>query len=225
MVGTEWRILETQDNLFYEFTMHGLTIKMYRMLTWKKSPFDKDSFDKIYQFWHLGKSLSSFRCCLQETHPTPFADALLPNKRQAISNCHDGSSVTDEYCNNTCIISRNIYITAIIETIQDSSHDDVIKWNHFSRYWPFVRGIHRSPVNFPHKSQGSGALMFSLICAWINCWVNSGKAGDLSRHRARYDVTVMGRSTTGRFLLISGGGVFQIQIQIQNSLLSLIIHW
>ena len=23
-------------------------------------------------------------------------------------------------------------------------HDDVIKWKHFPRYWPFVRGIHRS---------------------------------------------------------------------------------
>ena len=30
---------------------------------------------------------------------------------------------------------------------------DVIKWNHFPRYWPFVRGIHRSPVNSPHKGQ------------------------------------------------------------------------
>ena len=26
-------------------------------------------------------------------------------------------------------------------------HDDVIKWQHFPRYWPFVRGIHRSPVD------------------------------------------------------------------------------
>ena len=25
-------------------------------------------------------------------------------------------------------------------------HDDVIKWKHFPRYWPFARGIHRSPV-------------------------------------------------------------------------------
>ena len=32
-------------------------------------------------------------------------------------------------------------------------HDDVIKWKHFPRNWPFVRGIHRSPVNSPHKSQ------------------------------------------------------------------------
>ena len=23
-------------------------------------------------------------------------------------------------------------------------HDDVIKWKHFPRYWPFMRGIHRS---------------------------------------------------------------------------------
>ena len=31
------------------------------------------------------------------------------------------------------------------------THDDVIKWKHFPRYWPFVRGIHRWPVNSPHK--------------------------------------------------------------------------
>ena len=30
-----------------------------------------------------------------------------------------------------------------------AQHDDVIKWKHFPRYWPFVRGIHQSPVNFP----------------------------------------------------------------------------
>ena len=32
-------------------------------------------------------------------------------------------------------------------------HDDAIKWKHFPRYWPFVRGIHRSPVNSPHNDQ------------------------------------------------------------------------
>ena len=70
-------------------------------------------------------------------------------------------------------------------------HDDVIKWKHFSRYWPFVRGIHRCPVNYPHKGQWRGTAMFSLICAWINGWVNNHKAGDLRRHRAHYDVNVM----------------------------------
>ena len=37
---------------------------------------------------------------------------------------------------------------------------DVMKWKHFPRYWPFVRGIHRSPVDSPHKGQWRGALMF-----------------------------------------------------------------
>ena len=70
-------------------------------------------------------------------------------------------------------------------------HDDVIKWKHFPRYWPFVRGIHRSPVNSPHKSQWRGTLMFSLICVWINVGVNNREAGDLRRYRAHYDVSVM----------------------------------
>ena len=45
-------------------------------------------------------------------------------------------------------------------------HDDVIKWKR-------------------------GTLMFSLICVWTNGWVNNREAGDLRRHRAHYDVTVM----------------------------------
>ena len=39
---------------------------------------------------------------------------------------------------------------------------------HFPRYWPFVMGIHRSPVDSPHKEQWRGASMFSLIYAWTN---------------------------------------------------------
>ena len=70
-------------------------------------------------------------------------------------------------------------------------HDDVIKWKHFPRNWLFVRRMHRSPVNSPHKGQWRGALMFSLICVWINCWVNNREAGDLWRNRGHYDVTVM----------------------------------
>ena len=70
-------------------------------------------------------------------------------------------------------------------------HDDVIKWKHFPRYWPFVRGNHRSPVNSPHRGRWQGAFMFSFICAWINGWVNNREAGDLRRHRTHYDVIVM----------------------------------
>ena len=72
-----------------------------------------------------------------------------------------------------------------------TEHDDVMKWKHFPRYWPLLRGIHRSPVNSPHKGQWRGALMFSLMCVWINLWVNTREAGDLRHHRAHYDVIVM----------------------------------
>ena len=75
------------------------------------------------------------------------------------------------------------------------SYDDVIKWKHFPRYWPFVRGIHRSPGNSPHKGQWRGTLMFSLICVWIYGWVNNREAGDLRRYRAHYDVIVMSYRT------------------------------
>ena len=36
----------------------------------------------------------------------------------------------------------------------------------------WLRGINRSPVNSPHTDLWRGALMFSLICAWTNGWVN-----------------------------------------------------
>ena len=70
-------------------------------------------------------------------------------------------------------------------------HDDVIKRKHFPRYWPFVRGIHRSPVNSLHKGHWRGALMFSMVWARINGWVNDREIGDLRRHYAHYDVTVI----------------------------------
>ena len=50
-------------------------------------------------------------------------------------------------------------------------NDDAIKWKHFPRYWPFVWGIHRSPVNSPHKGQWRGTLMFCFICA-LNIWLS-----------------------------------------------------
>ena len=56
---------------------------------------------------------------------------------------------------------------------------------------PLCEESHGSLVNSPHKDQWRGALIFFLICAWINGWVNNREAGDLRRHLARYDVTVM----------------------------------
>ena len=89
-------------------------------------------------------------------------------------------------------ISLNLFprirLTIASHSMMTSSNGNV------PRNWPFVRGIHRSPVNSSHKGQLRGALMFSLICVWINdwaCWVKNREAGDLRRHRTHYDVIVM----------------------------------
>ena len=110
------------------------------------------------------------------------------------STCGDCHNISDVGMN---IIGINFKpcISSVFQDICVESHgaihDDVIKWKHFPRNWPFVREIHRSPVNFPHKGQWRGALMFSLIYAWINDWVNNREAGDLRRHDGHYDVIVM----------------------------------
>ena len=101
-------------------------------------------------------------------------------------------------------------------------HDDVINWKPFPRYWPFVRGTHRSPVNSPHKGQRREALMFSLICTWINGWVNISEAGDLRRHRAHYDVIVMQSWCRCLYLylesqpLIPRSGIHKFHLRVSN---------
>ena len=92
-------------------------------------------------------------------------------------------------------VQLTIYKSALVSKINLSlnrrrvtlCHDDVIKWKHFPRYCFFVR----SPVNSPHKGQWRRDLMFSLICVWINGWVNNHEACDLKRYRTHYDVIVM----------------------------------
>ena len=62
--------------------------------------------------------------------------------------------------------------------------------------------------------QWRGALMFSLICVWINGWVNNREADDLRRYRAHYDVSVMcvGSGMWDHYLLIIYDSHKNIQI-------------
>ena len=74
---------------------------------------------------------------------------------QSQANQHDGrrwsgANILD------ILVSRSASVGSSVDGIhgvKSSLHDDVIKWKHFPRYWPFVRGIHRSPVNSQHKGQ------------------------------------------------------------------------
>ena len=85
----------------------------------------------------------------------------------------------------------------VIQLIGSTVHWSYAWWRHQMETFvallalQVVRGIHRSLVNSPHKGQWHGALIFSLICTWTNFWINDHNTGDLRRHRAHYDVTVM----------------------------------
>ena len=64
-------------------------------------------------------------------------------------------------------------------------------WRHqmetFSALLAICAGNSQVTGEFPSQRP----VMFSSIGAWLNGWVNNGEAGDLRRHRAHYDVTVM----------------------------------
>ena len=57
--------------------------------------------------------------------------------------------------------------------------DNVMAWIRFPYYCPFVRGIHRWPVDSPHK----GTVMWTfdvLLLVWISCLTDSEVASDLN---------------------------------------------
>ena len=68
------------------------------------------------------------------------------------------------------INQKHCYISTLHGRLKPT-HDDVIKWKKNPRYWTFVRGIHRLPVNSPARGQWRRAFMFSLICTWINGYI------------------------------------------------------
>ena len=65
-------------------------------------------------------------------------------------------------------------------------------WRHqmetFSASLVICAGNSSVPSEFP--AQRPVTWMFSLICVWINGWIDNHEAGDLRRYRAHYDVTV-----------------------------------
>ena len=68
-------------------------------------------------------------------------------------------------------------------------------WRHemetFSALLAICAGNSPVPGEFPAQRPVTWSFEASLICVWINGWVNNREAGDLRRYRAHYDVIVM----------------------------------
>ena len=65
----------------------------------------------------------------------------------------DTSHFLKNHFDVTCLI---LYV--LLGSNDIFSHDDDIKWRHFPRYWTFVRRIHPSPVDSPHKPPATGGF-------------------------------------------------------------------
>ena len=102
-----------------------------------------------------------------------------------------------DYIRTTCVWSSRSITFKHVYPVLKRTHDDVIKWKNFPPYCPLSVEFTGSP----HKGQWRGDFMFSLICAWSNNWANNRDAGDLRRHRAHCDVTVIYELQNMSFLI------------------------
>ena len=85
-----------------------------------------------------------------------------------------------------------------------SFSSDCIPWCHHMETFSTLLGIY------------AGTLMFSLICAWMNGWVNNREAGDLKRHRAHYYVIVMIYPVSIKLYFNTGCGIKGNRAQSDN---------
>ena len=88
-------------------------------------------------------------------------------------------------------IPAALWVSIFTLTMMTSSNVDLFR----------VTGHLCGEFTSPHTGQWRGALVFSLICAWTNGWVNNRNADDLRRHRAHNDVIVMTLYAYDRLLI------------------------
>ena len=65
-----------------------------------------------------------------------------------------------ESTDHISLVSVVIIVFVVVIIIIIFVRDNVIKWRHFLRYWTFVRGIHRWPVNSSHKASDAKLWCF-----------------------------------------------------------------
>ena len=116
----------------------------------------------------------------------------------------------------------------------DHVHDDVMKWKHFPRYWPFVWGIHRCPVNSPHKWPVTRSfdvffdlrLNKQLSKQWWGWWFDTLSC-PLWRHRNGLERSTLTRWVTSNLLICQQlTSSLNLHLNWPASLISLIsIHW
>ena len=105
---------------------------------------------------------------------------LAPTRYETVSKHHAASNVTII----TYIEEIPKFPEKYVNTV--ATHDDVISWKHFPRYWPFCVG--NSPVTGEFPAQRPVTRSFDVFfdLGLNKCLTNNREAGDLRRHRTHY---------------------------------------
>ena len=157
-LGKQWAYCEgLPENTYRALTSnvgYWYQPQSYTLYTYPRRAVYKDKCQRWFSKLRLRKPMDGLQLC-------PECRVFLrylrrTDKRYAAKN--SGQQSTLQILWSCCLTS--LYYHSVY-------HDDVIKCKDFLRYWPFLRGIHRSPVNSPHKGQWRRTLMFSLIWVWL----------------------------------------------------------
>ena len=121
---------------------------------------------QLYIPGHLTQVLTDWLSSVY-THIKFYSPKLLLYVGDLSNQCHIFMNYINPLCsgeNTSKVSSSNYEKYRTKRTVQawplcsplcgiGKAHYDVIKWKYCSPYWPFVRRIHRSPVNSRHKVQ------------------------------------------------------------------------
>ena len=134
------------------------------------------------------------QCIIQVSHNAPFCN------RNVHRYAHFCYQMEHYGIRNWCIVGfvQPIYLPATqtqqnITLSESCAHFRMTSSNgNISRVTGHLCGEFTDPRWIPRTKASDAELWcFSLICVWINGWVNNREAGDFRRYRAHYDVIVM----------------------------------
>ena len=166
-------------------------------------PWDKVQRDFLSKLKHLHWQNCIWKCRLSKWRSScPDSTVLFKIFRDSNQRCHLGIEAVDNFdgiirfsliCVHTAVISNiflmwlpirvmNYVLANLSFFMMTSPNGKIFLVN--GPLWGEVVG------DSPHKGQWRGALVFYLICAWTNGWVNDRDTGDLRPHRTHYDANV-----------------------------------
>ena len=191
-----------------------------RRNAWKFSPPPQISDPDM----HHGMCVTHVPWCMPWSLTSGFLWNRWSGKRSRHSRCMRNSRfyvsgtrpivISTVPADGIAVLARTSSSTLIAQVGHRTLHTHTPWWHHQTETVSalLVLCAGNSPVtgNSPHKGQWRRALMFSLFCARINDWVNNREAGDLRRHRAHYDVTVMAH-TQKNYIHIYDSGTLWLQ--------------